>query len=578
MIPPDDLLFRLTTRVRATGYWLREKVRIARRLGARAAHAVARAAWIDRSTATRTRSLAVVVIVALYAVIRFLPVPGVPCGISAAKECAPADHAVALVPADALLYAHLTLDRDSHQYELASESASKFPDLGSLVRASLGPLPTPTGAAVDLGGEILPWADGDLALAELPAPRGAIQTMVIAGVGDRERADAFLARVGGPNPLPGRQHGDPISLYPKGFAAAYVGDELAFGDRGAVRAAIDAAAGRTRALGDAGPRGDLPDVRFADIYLSRAGIDRLLAGGRSGAAQLGTFVDYGATRGMAASATARDDGVDVNLVSDLDPSRLKRFPTAFAELPEFHPDLAAEAGDATLAYVGVGNLGPTLASLVRGAKGGGLAASLAGLAKSLQVKAGVNPIRDLLPALGGQAALVVEPTAGVPFASLIVDDVDQGAAAEAMARLEGPILRSLKGSAPGQVLRFEDHEVDGVTARSVRVSPAVDLSYAIFDGKLVISTDPAGIAQVKAGGGLAGTAAYRRATHELPDEVSALVFLNLDQLLELANRAGLVEDPVYASLSDDISNIQALGLAVNGGGDQLRSELFLSIE
>ena len=34
------------------------------------------------------------------------PVPGVPCGFSAAKECAPGDDTVALVPADSLLYAH----------------------------------------------------------------------------------------------------------------------------------------------------------------------------------------------------------------------------------------------------------------------------------------------------------------------------------------------------------------------------------------------------------------------------------------------------------------------------------------
>jgi hypothetical protein len=39
-----------------------------------------------------------------------------------------------------------------------------------------------------------------------------------------------------------------------------------------------------------------------------------------------------------------------------------------------------------------------------------------------------------------------------------------------------------------------------------------------------------------------------------------------------------VEDPLYASLSDDISRITSLGLAVNGGDDQLKSELFLATD
>ena len=67
-------------------------------------------------------------------------------------------------------------------------------------------------------------------------------------------------------------------------------------------------------------REELPDVRLAEIYLSRAGVQRYLTPGATGATQLDTFVDYGATSGMAAGARVRDDGVQVNLVSELDPS------------------------------------------------------------------------------------------------------------------------------------------------------------------------------------------------------------------------------------------------------------------
>jgi hypothetical protein len=118
-----------------------------------------------------------------------------------------------------------------------------------------------------------------------------------------------------------------------------------------------------------------------------------------------------------------------------------------------------------------------------------------------------------------------------------------------------------------------------VTVHSVQISPSVDLSYAIFDGKLVVSTQPQGISQVRSSGDdLAGTGAFKEATDRLPDRVSALVFLNLDEVLGLAQRAGLAENPLYASLGEDISHLQSLGLAVRGSEDELRSELFLAIQ
>jgi len=113
------------------------------------------------------------------------------------------------------------------------------------------------------------------------------------------------------------------------------------------------------------------------------------------------------------------------------------------------------------------------------------------------------------------------------------------------------------------------------------ISTANDLvrfATAIFDGKLVISTHPQGVSQVlSTGDNLAGTSAYKDATNRLPDRVSALVFLNLDEVLGLAQRAGLAENPLYASLSEDISRVGSLGLAVRGSADELQSELFLAI-
>jgi hypothetical protein len=189
----------------------------------------------------------------------------------------------------------------------------------------------------------------------------------------------------------------------------------------------------------------------------------------------------------------------------------------------------------------------------------------------------VDPLSELLPALGGQAALVAEPTDGGPFASLIVDGVDEDQTAQALARLQRPLLRAL-GTGGRQVPRFEETEVEGVPVRSVQASPTVNLSYAVFDDKLVVSTDPAGIAQVRGDGGLEGAKPFERATDELPDEVSALVFINLDELFGQVTRTDLVEDPFFANLSVLFENATSVALAVNGDDEQIRSELFLALD
>ena len=599
--PADDLWFRLTTRVRAAGYWIREKAQIAGRFLRKAGEWTADL-WLKRSRSGKIRIGAVAGVLVLYAVIKFAPIPGVPCQISEAKECAPPDEAVALVPADALLYSHLTIDRDSTQFERAVDSFDRLADLRTILAGEIpSALPTPSGAPIDIQADVLPWADRDLSVSLLPGPGGTNLPVFIVGVGDKEGAEEFLAKVAPPGEPKADKQGDaPLSVYTNGFAAAYVDDGLVFGNESAVRAALDAGAGGVPALEDSGkgaPRDELPEARFAEAYLSQEGVQRLLVGRTGAATQLETFVDYGATSGVAVAAVAREGGVGIDLISDLDPELVKQSPSFFSGLPRFEPGLTGEASERTIGYVGAGEVGPTLAELLappapegkkkptKGEKATaetaatGLAGSLQALATRLEQEAGVNPLRDLLPALGGQAAVVAEPTDGVPFASLIVDDVDEDAASEALANLQKPLLAALTPAGGGQVPRFEEQEVEGVTVRSVQATPTVNLSYAVFDGKLVISTDPAGIAQVRVDeGGLADSGSFERATEELPDRVSALVFLNLDELFGQVTKTDLVEDPFFANLSVLFENASSLGLAVNGDDDQIRSELFLALD
>jgi Protein of unknown function (DUF3352) len=570
----------LVTRLRAMRYWLREKLQRLGRFLKRVGEAIAYW-WSRRSRGTRIRMFAVLGVVVLYLIVKFLPVPGVPCEISAAKECAPTDHTIAYAPRDAVLYAHMTVNSDSHQWDLAKDLGDELPQVTALLQNSTGALSLPGARPINLSQEVLPWAKDDLALVGVPGPKGTTPEAYVVGVGDTAKANAFLnglSPAGGGTPS--SVAGASLTVFGTGFATARSGDQALFGSEAAVRAALDAEAGRAPRLENSQldePRDALPDVRLAEIYLSPAGMQRMLAGRQGGASQLDTFVDYGASTGMAASLRVRDNGVEVNLDSRLDPKLEQRSPTVFADLPRFEPSLADEAGSRALGYIGVGDLGPALnrALASAGAGGQGLAGSLRALAQRLKQQAGVDPLKDLLPALGGQAALVAEPTDTFPYASLIVEGVDEKKATAALAALQGPLARSVAGGA--QAPSFQTKDMDGVSVHSLAISPQVNLSYAVFDGMLVISTQPEGISQVRSSSDeLAGSGPYDAAINRLPSSVSALVFLNLDEVFGLAQQAGLATDPLYASLSEDISRIGSLGLAVTGSNSELRSELFLA--
>ncbi|MDX6617080.1 MAG: hypothetical protein QOD60_2171 [Solirubrobacterales bacterium] len=583
---PRDVRFRTATRVKAVGYGLREQAwRLSR--GAEKVERRITPLWTKRSKGTRRRVLAVAGVLALYALLKFTPVPGVPCEISAAKECPPGDATVKLVPASALLYAHMTLDGNTAELKRLDTTAAPISRRDEVVQTLIDAATPATSAPINFA-EVRPWAGNDFAVTVVPGNKAPPSEAAIVSIDDRKGAQAFIAKIAPGAPRKPKTKGQAIQTYANGFADAISGDFLFAGDEAAVRELLATQQGGVKSLSDDSTaskvRGDLPDNRFADVYVSGTGVQKLLAPSTSTAAtQLETFVDYKATRGFAAAAIAQDNGIEIELVSALDAAKEKKSPNVFTTLPEFRPLLTRDVGANAIAYFGIGDAGSSLGTLLKraGSAQPGLGAALAAFSQRLQAEAKVNPAKDLLPALGGEAALVAEPTATVPYASLIVDGVDEAKARAALARLQGPLVRAIgvpagSGPLPG----FQAVDIGGVTASSLQISPLITLTYAIFDGKLVISTQPAGVAQVKkaGSGSLASAATFNDATQHLPATVSSLVFLNLDELLDLAERLGRIEDPLYAAFRDDIRKLHAIAVGVNAVGDELRSRLFVTIK
>jgi hypothetical protein len=568
----DGVLFRAKVRLTAVGYGAREQAwRLSRGFEYRVEKPL-HGFWLGLRRRTRRIIVVGTALVLALAFLFYTPAPGVPCQVSAVKECAPTDDVLSMVPADALLYSHLTLDRGSAQFKAVDSLLGRFsPHRVDQIGSAL--LPAPSGVGISFVKDVRPWAGDDAGLVVVPGPGPATSSAFVIAVKDQKGAEAFLEKVA---PGPGA-----------GISSAFDRGFLVVGGGPAVRAVAATGAAGAKTLGEAPSaeqvRGELPANRFADLYFSAAGIRRLLAGSTTTlATQLETFVDYGASTGFAVAALAKDDGIELEVYSALDPARQKASPNLFTTLPHFKPALTGDVGARALGYVGLGEAGESLGLLLQRAGGAapGLGSVLRSLTDRISAKGKVDPARDLLPALGGQAALVAQPTDGVPFASLIVDDVDEPKAKEVLAQLQGPLARSV-GSPPGQppaVFRpITLH--GGVEGSELQVSPTVDLTYAVFDGKLVVSTQPAGVEQVAAGSGetLDRADAFHDVTAALPDRVSALLYLNLDELLDLAEKLGQVEDPLYVAFRDDIRKLHAIAVGVDAGAHDLRSRLLIAI-
>ena len=168
----------------------------------------------------------------------------------------------------------------------------------------------------------------------------------------------------------------------------------------------------------------------------------------------------------------------------------------------------------------------------------------------------------------------------MPYLELVAGVEDEGAARRALAALAAPLAASVDPGTDRQAPVLGERRIEGVDAASLRVSPAVELTWAVVDALAVVATDPIAVAGVARGdGGLDGSDAYRRATEGLgPDEVSLLAFADLEALVAVGERLGLAEDPAYATFAGEFRRLEAAALAVGADEDLLSTDARLLID
>lgn len=143
---------------------------------------------------------------------------------------------------------------------------------------------------------------------------------------------------------------------------------------------------------------------------------------------------------------------------------------------------------------------------------------------------GVSIEEDVAPLFAGEGAVYVRRGALIPEVTLVTQVEDEQQAVGTLDDVVAGIGAFVGTGDP------ERREVDGVEVREVPISPPFSLSYAAFDGLLVVTTSTEGIADLRADDDrLADDEAFEEALDRagMPGETSGFAYVDLEETLPL---------------------------------------------
>jgi hypothetical protein len=502
--------------------------------------------------------------------------------LSGGSASAPPNAAAAIVPADALAYVNVSLDRGRPAVSQALTVAARFPDFPVAGGALLSRLTSVIagGRSADYARQIRPWLGGEAALALLDTTTSTAGSLLLLDVRDVARGRAFV-RSQGAVPA-GSDRGHQLLRYPDGNELAFLGRFMVIGQDASVRAAIETAAGATGSLAtdptyrraSAGAAGD----RVLDAYASLAGVRRLLAdqGGAIGA--LGSLVYQPALQGVALAVTPSAGGLHVRIHSVLDPTLVN---VNGSPSTAFSPTLASvmPAGASLMLDVsGLDRVAPGVLNAGASAGvAGGIGPLLSRLGAALRSE-GVN-VADIISIFHREAAVAVVPHGGSPTLVIVARTPTPARTQSELAALEAPLaqLFAPAGKSSSSAPVFNDVTVGRVTVHQLVLSAGLQLDYAVFHGLVVIATGVQGIAAVaqRTGAALAASTSYRAVLRDHPARVTALVYANLATLLSTGATTGLTS--TLSAITDDLKRVGAIGLSSVRGAADLTSQLTIQI-
>jgi hypothetical protein len=499
------------------------------------------------------------------------------------SQAPPASAAATLVPADALLYVHLSTDPARPAVRRVLALLGRLPDRGSALAALPQRVVDVVGGrtGTDFTRDIRPWLGREAAFALLNTTGGSAGSLTVLDVRSRAAAVSFLARQGAQRA--GSIAGAMLYSYPSGAELAFIGRFLVVGADGDVRSAIEAHDGRLASLATNATyrkaSADAPAGRVLDAYASAGGVLRILDSRSGFLGALGSLISPPSLLGVQLSVTPQAPGLAVHIHAILDhataASDVKR-------LAAFTPTLAGVLPQRSTLMIDARNLS-ALAPIVFGATTKiGLLGQVPDLLRRLGIAlraSGVN-VQSFLNLFAGETAVALASGSGSPALVIVTRTSHEPAARQTLADMEPALaqLFSPAGSGGGQEPEMSAFSVGGVTANQVQLGPGLQVDFAVFQGLIVLATTERGIGDVVTRvGSLDHGAGYGAVLGNHPGQVTSLGFADFSQLLNLGEQTQLAHSAGYRRLVAELQQVRAVGLYSTRGEDDTTAELFLQI-
>lgn len=316
---------------------------------------------------------------------------------------------------------------------------------------------------------------------------------------------------------------------------------------------------------------ELPEVTFAEGYFDLGAIIAEVAASSPELQQLGALGDYEDTV-VALSIAAESEGIRIEGVVTGAPDE--------ATGEGFTPELLERVPADAFAYVGLNDLassvGGTLGGL-EGEVGAQLQQQIEFLSAQLESQLGVT-VDDLAALTSGEHAFIVGGDAMTP-AFVAVLGVEDGARAQATLdslREATPLLAGMLGAPPG-ALEFQPIELEnGVEGFELPISSQFSVVYGV-DGELaIIGSNDQIVRQIQTpGDALPDSETFQAGTEGLPDQISGIVWINAESILEAVEQAGLLDD-ADAEVIANVEPIKSIA-AWGESGDTPSFTLFVRI-
>jgi hypothetical protein len=534
----------------------------------------------------RRRAAAVTGLLGVAAIVALLAVLLTGGGNGATGSGGGAGGPAAVIPADALAYVDLTIDRGDPAVTQALEVARRLPDFPVLGAAALSRLGGVLGGghSVNFSSDVSPWLGGHAALALLNTSTSTAGALIVVGVTDQARARSFLRSMGATARGSYRGHG--LLAAPNGSELAFVDGNLVIGQDDSVRAAIDVSAHATPSLAGspvyrravAGQRGG----SVLDAYASAVGVRRVLADQSGILGAIGTLLSQPALQGVAISLTPTRKGASVRIHSALDPT-LTKVGAGASVTAAFTPSLPSLMPATSSLLLDVADLAKVAPQVLNAGSAAGLAGGigplLSRLGSALHFE-GVN-VSDLVSIFQREAALAIVGTGQSPTLVIVARTPDQARTQRELAALEAPLaqLFSTPGTSQSSVPVFNDRQVAGVTAHQLQLATGFQLDYAVFHGLVVISTGLAGIEDMaRQSRPLAHEPAFSAVLGSTPRSVTSLVFANLAALVGATQQTGVTSGSLTARLMPDLRQITGIGLTSTRGASDSTTQVTVAVK